>query len=105
MNNNLNDMPVKILAEIFKVLGHPARLSMVLGLGEGSQCVCELQKLVGSDMSTVSKHLSLLRSVGLVESEKRGKQVFYALRLPCVLDFVHCLNQTLTEQNTQRNKG
>jgi len=41
-------------AEIFKALGHPARLAMVEALGDGEQCVCELQELVGSDMSTVS---------------------------------------------------
>ena len=85
-------------AEIFKALGHPARLAMVVALGRKERCVCELQELVGSDLSTVSKHLTVLRSVGLVESDKRGKQVFYKLNMPCTLGFVDCVDKALSER-------
>ena len=85
-------------SEIFKALGHPARLAMVIALGEGERCVCELQEQVGSDMSTVSKHLTVLRSVGLVEPDKRGQQVFYSLKLPCTLGFVRCVDRALKER-------
>jgi len=94
-----NDNAMHARAEIFKALGHPARLSMVVALGKGERCVCELQELVGSDMSTVSKHLTVLRSVGLVEADKRGKQVFYSLRLPCTLGFVDCVDNALKERS------
>jgi DNA-binding transcriptional ArsR family regulator len=85
-------------AEIFKALGHPARLAMVIALGEGERCVCELQEIVGSDMSTISKHLTVLRTVGLVAAEKRGKQVFYSLKIPCTLGFVTCVDKALQER-------
>ena len=85
-------------AEIFKALGHPARLAMVVSLGDGERCVCELQELVGSDMSTVSKHLTILKNAGLVETDKRGKQVFYSLRLKCALGFLECVNRALKER-------
>jgi ArsR family transcriptional regulator len=85
-------------ADIFKALGHPARLAMVIGLGRRELCVCELQKLVGSDLSTVSKHLTVLRHAGLVDSEKRGKQVFYSLRCPCTLDFLDCVEKAIRER-------
>jgi DNA-binding transcriptional ArsR family regulator len=90
---NYNNMGAR--AEIFKALGHPARLAMVIALGRGELCVCELQQLVGSDISTVSKHLTVLRGVGLVESDKRGKQVFYSLKIPCALGFIDCVDKTL----------
>lgn len=93
--NKAKDMQMQERAAFFKALGHPARLAMVMALGRGERCVCELQELIGSDMSTVSKHLTLLRSVGLVETDKRGKQVFYSLRLPCALDFIECVDRTL----------
>jgi len=93
-----NDNEMGARAEIFKALGHPARLAMVIALGKGEQCVCELQELVGSDISTVSKHLTVLRSVGLVESDKRGKQVFYSLKLPCTLGFIGCVDKALKER-------
>ena len=85
-------------ADIFKALGHPARLTMVMALGERERCVCELQELVGSDMSTVSKHLTVLRNVGLVDTDKRGKQVFYSLRLKCTLGFVQCVERAIAER-------
>ena len=78
-------------ARVFKALGHATRLFMVLELGRGERCVCELQELIGSDMSTVSKHLSVLREAGLVRDERRGSQVFYNLTAPCVLSFMGCI--------------
>ena len=92
------DMRMTARAEVFKALGHPTRLAMVVALGDGERCVCELQEIVGSDMSTVSNHLSVLRHAGLVESEKRGKQMFYALRLRCAVEFLHCVDRALEER-------
>jgi len=89
---------MKSRADIFKALGHPARLAMVIELGKGECCVHDLQQIVGTDISTVSKHLTVLRAVGLVEAEKRGKQVFYALKLPCALGFVQCVDRAMEER-------
>lgn len=85
-------------AAIFKALGHPARLTMVAALGKRPHCVCELRELVGSDMSTVSKHLTVLRNAGLVSADKNGKQMIYTLRLPCTLGFLDCVNRALKER-------
>ena len=93
------DQNMTARAEIFKALGHPARLAMVVALGDGERCVCELQEIVGSDMSTVSKHLTVLRHAGLVDADKRGKQVFYALRLRCAVEFLHCVDRALAERS------
>ena len=87
-------------AGIFRALGHPARLAMIQALADGERCVCELQDLVGSDLSTVSKHLTVLKSVGLVDADKRGKQVFYSLRCPCTLGFLDCVQQAIKERRT-----
>lgn len=92
------DRDMDARAEMFKALGHPARLAMVVALGKGERCVCELRELVGTDMSTVSKHLTVLRSVGLVARDKRGKQVFYSLRVPCTLRFLDCVDEALRER-------
>ncbi len=86
---------IKARAEIFKALGHPSRLTMIVALSKGSLCVCDLQKLVGLDISTVSKHLAVLRSAGLIENEKRGKHVFYSLRFPCIQGFLDCVDAEL----------
>jgi ArsR family transcriptional regulator len=78
-------------ARVLKALAHPARLLMVEALSRGERCVCELTDLIGMAMPTVSRHLSLLRNAGIIEDEKRGPQVFYRLRAPCVLDFFTCV--------------
>lgn len=82
-------------AEIMKAMAHPSRLMMVEELSHGERCVCDLTTLVGHDISTVSKHLAILKKAGIVEDDKRGKQVFYRLRVPCVLNFFHCMESVV----------
>ncbi len=82
---------LKAHAKVLKALAHPTRLLLVEELARKPRCVCELRDAAGLDISTVSKHLSLLRSAGIVEDEKRGLNVFYSLRTPCVLNFFKCV--------------
>jgi ArsR family transcriptional regulator len=81
----------KSQARIIKALAHPTRLFIVDELSRGERCVCELTDMIGVEMPTVSRHLSQLRHAGLVDDEKRGAQVFYRLRVPCVLNFFKCI--------------
>ncbi len=82
-------------ARIIKALAHPTRLYIVDQLARAPRCVCELTALIGADVSTVSKHLSLLRGAGLVEDEKRGAQVWYRLCAPCILNFIGCVEDVI----------
>ncbi len=75
-------------ATIFKALGHPTRLYICERLQEAPQCVCELTELVGADISTISKHLTILRNAGLVRSEKSGTTVYYSLACNCLTQFL-----------------
>ena len=61
-------------AAVVKALAHPTRLFIVEELSRGARCVADLTNLIGADMSTVSKHLAVLRNVGIVEDDKRGVQ-------------------------------
>lgn len=58
--------------------------------------MCELTGMVGADVSTVSRHLSVLKAAGIVASEKRGMQVYYTLKTPCVLRFFDCVSEVMT---------
>ena len=82
-------------ARIVKSLAHPTRLFMVDALSRRERCVQELTGMVGADISTVSKHLTILKAAGIVEVEKRGAQVFYSLRCPCVTNFFGCVEAVL----------
>lgn len=85
-------------ARIIKALGHASRLLMVDELSRGERCVCELRERVGADLSTVSKHLTVLKNAGIVEDDKRGVQVFYRLKVPCLLNFFGCVEAVLDNQ-------
>jgi len=83
-------------AKIMKALGHPARLFIVDELSRHDErCVCELTQLVGLDMSTVSRHLSVLKEAGIIEDDKRGQMVFYRLRVKCVMNFFKCIESVI----------
>ena len=82
-------------ARIMKALAHPTRLFIVDELGDGPRCVRALTAMIGADVSTVSKHLTVLKSAGIVVDEKRGAQVFYTLRTPCVRSWPSCVEGVL----------
>ncbi len=88
---------VEARAKVMKALAHPSRLFIVDELSRGERCVCELTEMIGADVSTVSKHLALLKQAGVVLDERRGQQVFYRLRVPCILNFFGCVEAVLEE--------
>jgi len=55
-------------------------------------------------MSTVSKHLSVLKNAGIVQNEKRGLSVYYKLSAPCVTGFLHCLEEMLITNTESKAK-
>lgn len=67
------------LSEIFKVLGDPTRLKIVLALAREELCVCDLATLVNLSVSAISHQLRLLRNLRLVKYRKSGKMVYYLL--------------------------
>ena len=82
-------------AKIMKAMAHPTRLFIVDELSRTERCVAELTDMVGADTSTVSKHLSVLKNAGLVDDDKRGTQVYYRLKVPCILNFFGCMESVL----------
>lgn len=92
-------------AKIMKALGHPTRMFIVDELGRQNRCVCELTEMIGADISTVSKHLSLLKEAGLVDYEKRGTQMHYHLAAPCALDFFTCLEDMVRSHMQRQLQG
>ena len=91
-------------AKIIKALAHPTRLFVVDVLSRGEKCVCELTEMVGADVSTVSKHLAILKNAGIVQDERRGSQIFYNLRLCCVLEFFRCVETVMLSNAEEQLK-
>ena len=92
-------------ARVLKALAHPTRLHFVERLADGPLCVCDLARGIRADLSTISRHLSLLKSAGIVADERRGTKVFYELRTHCVLQFLECVSTVLRENARAQAKA
>ncbi|MBK1834847.1 ArsR/SmtB family transcription factor [Roseibacillus ishigakijimensis] len=77
--------------EIIKALAHPVRLEIVQSLSQGPRCVSDIVASFDCDMSTISKHLTLMRKAGWVSCEKKGLQVYYELACDCLPTFLTCI--------------
>ena len=69
----------ELAAKLFRSLGDPTRLRLVLCLLEGEQRVVDLVAAVGLAQSTVSAHLACLRGCGLLDMRPVGRQSYYRL--------------------------
>ena len=87
--------------QVFRALGHPARLAIVEELARGERTVAELVAVVGSSWSTVSRHLAALRAAGVVAGERRGNQIACTLALPCVATFTQCVKAAARGQRVE----
>jgi len=85
---------------LLKALAHPSRLWIVQTLRQGERCVCELRDGLDQDMSTVSRHLSVLRNAGLVRIEKRGLYVYYQLCCLNLAEFLSALDALKAKPRT-----
>lgn len=86
-------------ARVLKALANESRLRIVDRLYRSECSVGELTELIGSDQSTVSKHLAILRAHGVVSDRREGNVVFYKLMTPCVMNFFACATQVLRERD------
>lgn len=92
----------QIRAEILKAMAHPTRLFIMTELSHEKYSVNELQKLIRSDVSTVSKHLSVLKKAGILIDEKVGTKVFYTLKNPCIMNFMKCIEILIKENAVEK---
>ena len=85
-------------ARVLKALANESRLKIVDRLSHGEGSDGELIEMIGSDPSTVSKHLAVLRAHGIVNDRRDGNVVYYTLLTPCVMNFFSCATQVLKER-------
>lgn len=80
----IDDEDLKKNAEMLRAMGHPARLCVLARLYHSSHNVREMQECLRLPQSTVSQHLFVLRSAGLVSCTKKGTESYYELANPAV---------------------
>jgi DNA-binding transcriptional ArsR family regulator len=80
---------------LFRSLGDPTRLAILRRIASGEARVVDLTGELGLAQSTVSKHLACLRDCGLIDYRVEGRQSFYALTRPELLDLLRSAEQVL----------
>lgn len=79
-------------AEILKALSHPARLCIVKGLiDQGESNVMNMQRCLKVPQSTISQHLAVLKSAGIIKARREGLEVFYAVHNDYVKEIIERL--------------
>jgi len=73
------------IATLLQTIGQPARLQILLAIGEGEVCVCHLEAMLGLRQATLSQHLMALREAGLVTDRRASRFIFYHLADPRLL--------------------
>ena len=89
-------------SSIVKAMAHPTRLLVMESLMRGEQCVNDLTAMAGCDVTTLSKHLAVMKKAGLLVCEKRGLNVYYQIACPCFADFFRCIDLIGTTRDAQR---
>lgn len=97
MNENIEKQYLES-AELFKALAHPTRLFIVHTIQHKKLSVKELTELVGVDISTMSKHLDILKKNKIIKGEKVKNFIYYHLEIPCVLDFMSCASKAIAKR-------
>lgn len=92
------DSTFKQQARVLKTLANESRLKIIDRLSRGECSAGELTEVVGSDRTTVSKHLAVLRAHGIVQDRREGNVVYYTLLTPCVMSFFSCATQVMKER-------
>jgi DNA-binding transcriptional ArsR family regulator len=81
-----NISPFDQVADLLQVIGQPARLQILLAIGDGESCVCHLEATFGWRQAYLSQHLMALREAGLVTDRRESRYIFYHLSDPRLLE-------------------
>jgi DNA-binding transcriptional ArsR family regulator len=102
-----NQMKQKILegqASILKALGQPTRLQILELLKDGERCVCEIFPAISQEQANVSKHLSILKQAGILESRKDGLRILYRIKTPEILNLLTGVSKLLKTQAREQHQ-
>jgi len=83
-----NISSVEQTASLLQTIGQPARLQILLAIGEGEPCVCHLEATFGWRQAYLSQHLMALRKAGLVITSRQGRNIHYRLSDPRLLGLI-----------------
>lgn len=84
---------------VLKALSNPIRLFIIDEIAKEEKCICEIAQMLDVDLSSISKHVNVLKNAGVIIVEKRGKNVYPKLLCPCVLDLFSCIESVIINKH------
>jgi ArsR family transcriptional regulator len=102
--DRINQKILEGQASILKALGQPTRLQILDLLREGERCVCEIFPAINQEQANVSKHLSILKQAGILESRKDGLRILYRIKTPEILDLLTGVSKLLKAQANEQHR-
>lgn len=88
-------------ASLLSAIGNPFRLRILMEIGTGESCVCHLEAALKKRQAYISQHLMALREVGLLETRRDGKYIFYRLADPELLSLIRAAARLTGLEETQ----
>ena len=87
----MKDHVQKKKANILKALAHPVRIGIVEALENDEMCVCDIAERFTLDRTSISKHLALMKNLGILDDRREGLHVYYSLRMKCLPTLLECI--------------
>jgi len=88
-NITISEHPEEQISKLLSLIGQPARIQILLIIGAQEACVCHLEAVLGMRQASISQHLMALRKADLVTTHRDGRNIFYHLNHPEVVDVLH----------------
>jgi len=85
----IKNQPEERISKLLSLIGQPARIQILLTIGEQEACVCHLEAVLGMRQASISQHLMVLRKAGLVITHRDGRNIFYRLSHPEVTEVLN----------------
>jgi len=92
-NGSIEWEKVEKAAQILKCVAHPLRLRIIELLESREMAVSEIQEHLGVSQSLTSQQLSQMKARGILKSRKNGKQVYYSVGKPEVIQVIKCIKK------------
>ena len=80
--------PETQISHLFSIIGQPVRIQILAIIGNEPACVCHLEAVLGLRQASISQHLMVLRKANLVAAQREGRNIFYRLVQPGVLQVI-----------------
>ena len=82
-------------ANILKGLAHPARIAIAEMLEDREMCASDISERFSLDRTSVSKHLSLMTRLGILNLRRDGQNICYSLKMKCLVSALRCMDNLI----------